>query len=291
MAHVWLITGGSSGFGRQIAIAAAKMTDTVVATSWDPFKLEDLKLIGNIFPQRLDICASDADVQDHVAENFAAVGRFDVVVNNAGYILEGAIEECSVADIEAQFSAHVFSQLRLLRAVLPTMHAQRSGTVANMEAAIQRVLTAAKTPDPTAGFASKGGLLFFAGLLNTFTAMSAINNLYSQSPTVVKQASYTFYHPSTEAITGVIGDILVKFVVAVVFNTIMYFMGYLRGEASQFFIYILITFVIMLVMSAVFRTVAAVTKTISQAIGLAEGLIVALIVGCGSGIGGWVEAV
>ncbi|GFF75324.1 hypothetical protein IFM60648_04418 [Aspergillus lentulus] len=252
---------------------------------------------------RLDICASDADVQARVAENFTAVGRIDVVVNNVGYILEGAIEECS---------AHVFSQLRLLRAVLPTMHAQRSGTVANMEAAIQRVLTAAnarddvltiifmalivgsafyRTPDPTAGFASKGGLLFFAGLLNTFTAMSAINNLYSQSPTVVKQASYTFYHPSTEAIAGVIGDILVKFVVAVVFNTIMYFMGYLRREASQFFIYILITFVIMLVMSAVFRTVAAVTKTISQAIGLAEGLIVALIVGCGSGIGGWVEAV
>ena len=70
MAHVWLITGGSSGFGRQIAIAAAKMADTVVAslaTSWDPSKLEDLKSIGNIFPQRLDICASDADVQARVA--------------------------------------------------------------------------------------------------------------------------------------------------------------------------------------------------------------------------------
>ncbi|RHZ64962.1 uncharacterized protein CDV56_109383 [Aspergillus thermomutatus] len=171
------------------------------------------------------------------------------------------------------------------------------------EAAIQRVLTAANfmalivgsafygSPDTTAGFASKGGLLFFAGLLNTFTAMSKINNLYSQSLIVVKQASYTFYHPSTEAIAGVIGDILVKFVVAVVFNTIMYFMGYLRREASQFFIYFLITFVIMIVMSAVFRTMAAVTKTISQAIGLAEVLIVALIVGCGSGIGGWVEAV
>ncbi|KAF4159892.1 hypothetical protein CNMCM6936_006502 [Aspergillus lentulus] len=287
MAHVWLITGGSSGFGRQVAIAAAKMADTVVAslaTSWDPSKLEDLKSIGNIFPQRLDICASDADVQDHVAENFTAVGRIDVVVNNVGYILEGAIEECN-----GQEGSH-------FRTSFPGPYAT------NCSIARDDVLTIIfmalivgsafyRTPDPTAGFASKGGLLFFAGLLNTFTAMSAINNLYSQSPTVVKQASYTFYHPSTEAIAGVIGDILVKFVVAVVFNTIMYFMGYLRREASQFFIYILITFVIMLVMSAVFRTVAAVTKTISQAIGLAEGLIVALIVGCGSGIGGWVEAV
>jgi NAD(P)-dependent dehydrogenase (short-subunit alcohol dehydrogenase family) len=93
MARVWLITGCSSGFGRQIAIAAAKLGDTVVATSRDPSKLEDLNQTGNILPQRLDICASDEEVQDRVAEIVAAVGRIDVLVNNAGYILEGAIEE------------------------------------------------------------------------------------------------------------------------------------------------------------------------------------------------------
>ncbi|GAB1218558.1 hypothetical protein ATERTT37_007817 [Aspergillus terreus] len=130
--RVWLITGCSSGFGRQIAIAAAKIGDTVVATSRDPSKLEDLKGVGNILPQRLDICASDGEVQGHVADILATVGRIDVVVNNAGYILEGAIEESSGADVEAQFGANVFGQLRLLRAVLPTMRAQRSGTVANM---------------------------------------------------------------------------------------------------------------------------------------------------------------
>lgn len=91
--RVWLITGCSSGFGRQIAIAAAKIGDTVVATSRDPSKLEDLKGVGNILPQRLDICASDGEVQGHVADILATVGRIDVVVNNAGYILEGAIEE------------------------------------------------------------------------------------------------------------------------------------------------------------------------------------------------------
>ncbi|KAL4879024.1 ABC-2 type transporter-domain-containing protein [Aspergillus karnatakaensis] len=133
------------------------------------------------------------------------------------------------------------------------------------------------TPDTSAGFYSKGGILFFAVLLNALTAMSEINSLYAQRPIVEKQASYAFYHPATEAIAGVVSDIPVKFVVAVVFNVIMYFMSGLRREPSQFFIFFLISFMIMFVMSAVFRTMAAVTKTISQAMGLAGVLILALI--------------
>ncbi|KAL2783360.1 ABC-2 type transporter-domain-containing protein [Aspergillus keveii] len=95
------------------------------------------------------------------------------------------------------------------------------------------------TSDITAGFAAKGGILFFAVLLNAATAMSEINNLYAQRPIVEKQASYAFYHPSTEAIAGVVSDIPVKFDVAVAFNVIMYFMANLRREPSQFFIYFL----------------------------------------------------
>ncbi|KAL4890070.1 hypothetical protein BDV59DRAFT_185180 [Aspergillus ambiguus] len=132
MARVWLITGCSSGFGRQIAIAAAQIGDTVVATSRDPSKLEDLKAIGNIIPKQLDIRAGDRDVEARVAEILTDVSRIDVLVNNAGYILEGAIEESSAADIEDLFGANVFGQLRVLRAVLPIMRAQRSGIIANM---------------------------------------------------------------------------------------------------------------------------------------------------------------
>ncbi|KAH1586622.1 hypothetical protein KXV31_003511 [Aspergillus fumigatus] len=134
------------------------------------------------------------------------------------------------------------------------------------------------TANTTAGLSSRGATLFFAVLLNALTAMSEINSLYSQRPIVEKQVSYAFYHPSTEAIAGVISDIPVKFVLAVVFNIILYFLANLRREASQFFIYFLITFIIMFVMSAVFRTMAAVTKTASQAMGLAGVLILALIV-------------
>ncbi|KAL4931349.1 putative ABC multidrug transporter [Aspergillus undulatus] len=134
------------------------------------------------------------------------------------------------------------------------------------------------TPDATAGFTSKGAVLFFAVLLNALIAMAEINSLYSQRAIVEKHASYAFYHPATEAIAGVVSDIPVKFVIAVVFNLILYFMANLRREAGQFFLYLLITFIVMFVMSAIFRTIAAITKTISQAMGLAGVLILALVV-------------
>ncbi|KAL2812679.1 ATP-binding cassette transporter [Aspergillus cavernicola] len=134
------------------------------------------------------------------------------------------------------------------------------------------------SPNTTAGFMSKGATLFFAVLLNALTAMSEINSLYSQRPIVEKQASYAFYHPATEAIAGIVSDVPVKFALAIAFNVILYFLSNLRREASQFFIYFLITFIIMFVMSAVFRTMAAVTKTTAQAMGLAGILMLALVV-------------
>ena len=59
-------------------------------------------------------------------------GRIDILVNNAGYILTGGVEECSHEEIQAAFNTNVFGQLNVLRAVLPVMRRQRSGTVANL---------------------------------------------------------------------------------------------------------------------------------------------------------------
>ncbi|KAL4913022.1 ABC-2 type transporter-domain-containing protein [Aspergillus aurantiobrunneus] len=134
------------------------------------------------------------------------------------------------------------------------------------------------SPDTTAGFKSKGAVLFFAVLLNALTAMNEITALYSQRPIVEKHASYAFYHPATEAIAGVVSDIPVKFVLAVAFNVILYFLANLRREASQFLIYFLTSFIIMFIMSAVFRTMAAITKSAAQAMGLAGIVILTLIV-------------
>ena len=94
------------------------------------------------------------------------------------------------------------------------------------------------TPDASAGFKSKGAVLFFAILFNALIAISEINSLYAQRPIVEKHKSYAFYHPATEAIAGVVADIPVKFSVAVAFNVILYFLANLRREPSQFFIYL-----------------------------------------------------
>lgn len=134
------------------------------------------------------------------------------------------------------------------------------------------------SPFSTDSFQARGATLFFAVLLNALTAMSEINSLYAQRPIIEKHNSYAFYHPFTEAMAGIAADIPVKFALAVAFNIIIYFLSGLVREPGNFFLYFLITFLIMFVMSAVFRTLAAVTSTISQAMGLAGVMILALVV-------------
>lgn len=134
------------------------------------------------------------------------------------------------------------------------------------------------TPNATAGFTSKQSALFFAVLLNALSAVAEINSLYSQRPIVEKHRSYAFYHPWTEAMAGIVLAIPIKFVQAVCFNLVLYFMVGLKQTASSFFIFLLTNYVTTFVMSAVFRTLAAITKTISQAMAAAGVLILALVV-------------
>lgn len=109
------------------------------------------------------------------------------------------------------------------------------------------------TRSDTSSFFQKGGVLFFAVLLNALIAISEINNLYSQRPIVEKQASYAFYHPFTEAMAGIVVDIPVKFAIATCFNIILYFLADLRREPSQFFIFFLFNFVAILTVSIQIR--------------------------------------
>ncbi|KAE8394241.1 ABC-2 type transporter-domain-containing protein [Aspergillus alliaceus] len=134
------------------------------------------------------------------------------------------------------------------------------------------------TPNATAGFYSKGAALFFAVLMNALISITEINSLYDQRPIVEKQASYAFVHPFTEAFGGIVSDIPVKFVSAVIFNIIFYFLAGLRYEPSQFFIFFLFTFLSTLAMSGIFRTLAASTKTLAQAMALAGVLVLAIVI-------------
>lgn len=134
------------------------------------------------------------------------------------------------------------------------------------------------TPQDTSSFTAKGSVLFFAVLLSALTAINEINSLYDQRPIVEKHKSYAFYHPSTEAIAGIVLDVPIKFAQAVAFNVVLYFMAGLRREPSQFFIFFLINYTATFVMSAVFRTLAAVTKTVSQAMALSGVMVLAIVI-------------
>ncbi|KAH7413485.1 putative ABC transporter CDR4 [Cadophora sp. MPI-SDFR-AT-0126] len=134
------------------------------------------------------------------------------------------------------------------------------------------------TRSDTASFFQKGGVLFFAVLLNALIAISEINTLYSQRPIVEKQASYAFYHPFTEAMAGIVADIPVKFMIATCFNIILYFLAGLRREPSQFFIFFMFNFVAILTMSQIYRSIAASTKTVSQALALAGVTTLAIVI-------------
>jgi NAD(P)-dependent dehydrogenase (short-subunit alcohol dehydrogenase family) len=130
---VWLITGCSTGFGRALAEAVLKKGDEVLATAREP---EQLRALIEHYREtakavRLDVTLSQ-DIQAAVDTAIATFGRIDVLVNNAGYGLIGALEEVNDTDIYQQFETNFFGALRLIRNVLPLMRQQGSGHIVNM---------------------------------------------------------------------------------------------------------------------------------------------------------------
>ncbi|OWY47195.1 abc multidrug transporter [Alternaria alternata] len=130
----------------------------------------------------------------------------------------------------------------------------------------------------SSSFQGRGAVIFLAILFNALTSIGEISGLYAQRPIVEKHNSYAFYHPSTEAIAGIVADIPVKFIQAVVFNIILYFLAQLRYTAGQFFLFFIVTYMATFVMAAIFRTTAAVTKTASQAMAGAGVLVLILVI-------------
>ncbi|MFF3763082.1 oxidoreductase [Streptomyces sp. NPDC001922] len=130
---IWFITGASRGFGLEIARQALAQGDRVVATARDP-RAVDAALPGN--SGRLLTLPLDVTDTGRAAEAVAtAVDRFggiDVLVNNAGRGLLGAVEETSDAEARAIFDINVFGLLAVTRAVLPVMRRRGSGRIINL---------------------------------------------------------------------------------------------------------------------------------------------------------------
>jgi NAD(P)-dependent dehydrogenase (short-subunit alcohol dehydrogenase family) len=127
---VWFITGTSKGFGRVWAEAALARGDRVAATARDVKSLAPLveRYGTQVAAIALDVTDKSA-VTAAIAEAHARFERLDVVVNNAGYGLFGAIEEVSEAEARAQLDTNLFGALWVTQAALPIMRAQKAGRI------------------------------------------------------------------------------------------------------------------------------------------------------------------
>ncbi|MFF8813310.1 oxidoreductase [Streptomyces pactum] len=130
---VWFVTGASRGLGAEITREALERGHRVIATA------RDAAAVFRAYPEKPDgLLAVTADVTDPgqlaaaVEAGLAEFGRLDVVVNNAGYGVVGAVEEISDQAARELFDVNVFGVLNTLRATLPTLRAQRSGHVLNI---------------------------------------------------------------------------------------------------------------------------------------------------------------
>jgi NAD(P)-dependent dehydrogenase (short-subunit alcohol dehydrogenase family) len=129
---VWLITGASRGFGALVTKAALARGDAVVATARNVATVTDaLGPHPQLLALALDV-TSESQAHTAVARATERFGRIDVLVNNAGYGLLGAVEEASAVEVERVFATNVFGLLNVSRAVLPRMRAQGGGHVINL---------------------------------------------------------------------------------------------------------------------------------------------------------------
>jgi NAD(P)-dependent dehydrogenase (short-subunit alcohol dehydrogenase family) len=130
---VWLITGCSTGFGRELARAVLDRGDRVVVTARNPESVRDLAAgrDDQALVHKLDV-TDPADVTATVEAAERKFGRIDVLVNNAGIGYFGAIEESDEKDVRHMFEVNVFGLARMIHAVLPGMRARRRGHIVNV---------------------------------------------------------------------------------------------------------------------------------------------------------------
>ena len=149
-ARTWFITGTSSGFGRAFAEHAIAQGHNVVATARRVDALADLvaQAPDRVMALELDVVAEGA-AERAIGAAVARFGGVDVVINNAGYGVVGALEETPDAELRAIMDTNFFGAMAVMRAALPVLRAQRGGAVVNIS--------------------SLGGQLSFAG----FSAYSA----------------------------------------------------------------------------------------------------------------------
>lgn len=139
MSKVVLITGGSSGIGKETALKLLKKGYIVCAAARSVDKMRDIENAGGyIFDMDLTDQAQIQDTASRIIERF---GRVDILINNAGYGMFGAVEEVSAEDARRQFDVNLFGPLELAAAIIPYMRSRGWGRIINISSMGGRMYT------------------------------------------------------------------------------------------------------------------------------------------------------
>src|ERR1700744_1437686 len=133
MSKVWLITGCSTGFGRELAMEVLKSGYKAVVTAR---KTDDIKDIVSAYPDTsiavtLDV-TKPADIKSAVKQSIDKFEQIDILVNNAGIGYFGAIEESEEAEVRRMFEINFFGLANMTKEVLPLMRTRKSGNIVNI---------------------------------------------------------------------------------------------------------------------------------------------------------------
>lgn len=139
---VAVVTGSSTGIGYETSLILSRNGFLTYATMRNLNKSENIKSVASkenlpIQIKQLDV-TDDISVKNAIQAISSEAGRIDVIVNNAGYGLNGAFEDLAIDEIKAQYETNVFGLIRTTQAVLPIMRRQRSGTIVNISSGAGR---------------------------------------------------------------------------------------------------------------------------------------------------------
>jgi len=139
---VAVVTGSSSGIGREISFILARNGFITYATMRNLQKGSGIKTILEseklpLYIVQLDV-TDDFSVRDAIKTIYDEIGKIDVLVNNAGYGLTGAFEDLTIDEIKKQYETNVFGLIRTTQAVLPIMRKQKSGLIVNISSGVGR---------------------------------------------------------------------------------------------------------------------------------------------------------
>jgi len=158
--QVAVVTGSSNGIGKEIALMLARSGFTTYATMRNLAKSSELRIIAEkeVLPLKivqLDV-TDDNSVKNAIKLIIEQSNRLDVLVNNAGYGLSGALEDLNIDEIKSQYETNVFGLIRTTQAVLPIMRKQMSGIIVNIISGLGRFGIATCSAYASTKFAIEG---------------------------------------------------------------------------------------------------------------------------------------